>query len=113
MGNINENRKLMVENMKKVRAQLSESAIKSSDVKVIENVNIKKGKTYKVTKEISVDDGDMDEVYLSPSEVIKITGIDHEGFVTFDLIQSKSWNKSELPIKGYRVWDHELSKAVK
>ena len=99
--------------MKKVRAQLSESAIKSSDVKVIENVNIKKGKTYKVTKEISVDDGDMDEVYLSPSEVIKITGIDHEGFVTFDLIQSKSWNKSELPIKGYRVWDHELSKAVK
>jgi len=101
MGNINENRKLMVENMKKVRAQLSESAI------------IKKGKTYKVTKEISVDDGDMDEVYLSPSEVIKITGIDHEGFVTFDLIQSKSWNKSELPIKGYRVWDHELSKAVK
>ena len=30
--------------------------------KVIENVNIKKGKTYKVTKEISVDDGDMDEV---------------------------------------------------
>jgi len=36
MGNINENRKLMVENMKKVRAQLSESAIKSSDVKVIE-----------------------------------------------------------------------------
>ena len=113
MASINENRKLMVENMKKVRAQLSESAIKSSDVKVIENVNIKKGKTYKVTKEISVDDGDMDEVYLSPSEVIKITGIDHEGFVTFDLIQSKSWNKSELPIKGYRVWDHELSKAVK
>ena len=36
MANINENRKLMVENMKKVRAQLSESAIKSSDVKVIE-----------------------------------------------------------------------------
>jgi|TARA_R110000744_G_scaffold33459_4_gene78544 hypothetical protein len=36
MANINENRKLMVENMKRVRAQLSESAIKSSDVKVIE-----------------------------------------------------------------------------
>jgi len=36
MASINENRKLMVENMKKVRAQLSESAIKSSDVKVIE-----------------------------------------------------------------------------
>lgn len=36
MANINENRKLMVENMKKVRAQLSESAIKSSDIKVIE-----------------------------------------------------------------------------
>jgi hypothetical protein len=36
MANINENRKLMVENMKKVRAQLSDSAIKSSDVKVIE-----------------------------------------------------------------------------
>ena len=36
MANINENRKLMVEQMKKVRAQLSESAIKSSDVKVIE-----------------------------------------------------------------------------
>ena len=36
MASINENRKLMVENMKRVRAQLSESAIKSSDVKVIE-----------------------------------------------------------------------------
>ena len=36
MANINENRKLMVENMKRVRAQLSVSAIKSSDVKVIE-----------------------------------------------------------------------------
>ena len=36
MANINENRKLMVENMKRVRTQLSESAIKSSDVKVIE-----------------------------------------------------------------------------
>jgi|TARA_R110000823_G_scaffold102870_1_gene220146 hypothetical protein len=36
MANINENRKLMVENMKRVRAQLSESAIKSSDIKVIE-----------------------------------------------------------------------------
>ena len=36
MASINENRKLMVGNMKKVRAQLSESAIKSSDVKVIE-----------------------------------------------------------------------------
>ena len=36
MASINENRKLMVENMKRVRAQLSESAIKSSDIKVIE-----------------------------------------------------------------------------
>ena len=36
MASITENRKLMVENMKRVRAQLSESAIKSSDVKVIE-----------------------------------------------------------------------------
>ena len=36
MASINENRKLMVENMKRVRTQLSESAIKSSDVKVIE-----------------------------------------------------------------------------
>ena len=36
MASITENRKLMVENMKRVRAQLSESAIKSSDIKVIE-----------------------------------------------------------------------------
>ena len=101
MANLNENRRLMEAQTKSLRALLSEAT------------NIKKGKTYKVTKEISVDDGDMDEVYLSPGEIIKITGIDHEGFVTFNLIQSKSWNKSELPIKGYRAWDHELSKSVK
>lgn len=36
MANINENRKLMVENMKKVKSQLSETSLKSSEIKLIE-----------------------------------------------------------------------------
>ena len=76
MANINENRKLMVENMKRVRTQLSESAIKSSDVKVIEKAI---AKVLKQPINSDLNDAGAYEFYITDGEYMAFIG-DGEDF---------------------------------
>ena len=80
MANINENRKLMVEQMKKVRTQLSEAGalnyVKSSDVKVIEKA-IEKVLKQPINSDLN--DAGAYEFYITDGEYMAFIG-DGEDF---------------------------------
>ena len=110
MANINENRKLMVENMKKVKSQLNESSplkhITNSDVKVIEKA------IAKVLKQPINSDLNMAgayEFYITDGEYMAFIG-DGEDF------DSDKKYKYSIGSPSDQVWDAEsddLKTAVK
>jgi len=97
MASITENRKLMIENMKRVRSQLSESNLKSSDIKVIEKA------IEKVLKQPINSDENMAgayEFYINDGEYMAFIG-DGEDFGS-----DKKYSYS-IGSPSDQVWDSE------
>lgn len=97
MANINENRKLMVEQMKSVRAQLNEESLKSSEIKLIEK------SIEKVLKQKIYSDENMAgayEFYIEDGEYMAFFG-DGEDF------GSDKKYKYSIASSSNEVWDGE------